>query len=133
MWAWQGPAKPGRSSRQTRSDSIILGTHQIPVTNCNDKAVLAAWMAGSEIPVQTVLRSGHSLSQGKAGDAAKTPSAWPPHPSSTLQRARGGCEHRGCPGSQGWDCHTTHRAGGIAECQAGGQGQMKETWKETKH
>lgn len=63
----------------------MLNTHQIRVTNCNDKAALAGWMAGSEIPVQTVLCSGHSLSQGKAGAAAKNPSASSPHPLCTLQ------------------------------------------------
>lgn len=59
------------------------------MTNCNDKVVLAGWMAGNEIPIQTVLCSGHSLSQEKARDAAKNPSARPPHPFSTPWRVAG--------------------------------------------
>ena len=69
-----------------RALSEILNTYQICVTNCIDKVALAGWMAGNEIPVQTVLRSERSLSQEKAGDAAKNPSARPPHPFSTLER-----------------------------------------------
>lgn len=99
------------------------------MTNCNDKAVPAGWTAGSEIPVQAVLCSRHSLSQGKAGDAAKTPSARPPHPFS--RRQRGG----GAASTEGDKAETVTPHAELGEewnARAGAQGQMKEIWKETK-
>lgn len=101
-----------------RALSEILNTYQICVTNCNDKVALAGWMAGNEIPVQTVLRSGHSLSQEKARDAAKNPSGWPPHPFSTLRRvAEAAANTAGAWKAKVGTATPGTKLGGMAKCQ----------------